>query len=112
MTARPPPAPFRLALQLANALVKLSMLIMRAAFPEIVRSIHGLSGDRFRRLVWRLFAAGAGGAALLMLLTWMTARPLLLLVGGSAFAGSYGVLLWLAAAGCVDLAGALLERSF
>lgn len=100
---------FRLAMQLANALSKISTLVMRAAFPEIVRSIHRVSRDGFWRLVGRMALGSLAGAAVVMLLVTLAGRSLLTLVGGSAFGEGYVLLLWLAGAGCVELAAAAFE---
>lgn len=100
---------FRLAMQLANALSKISTLVMRAAFPEIVRSIRSVSRERFWQLVGRMALGSLAGAAVVMLIVILAGRPLLTLVGGSAFGGGYVLLLWLAGAGCVELAAAAFE---
>ncbi len=100
---------FRLAMQLANALSKISTLVMRAAFPEIVRSIHRVSREGFWRLVGRMALGSLAGAAVVMLLVVLAGRSLLTIVGGSAFGEGYVLLLWLAGAGCVELAAAAFE---
>ena len=79
---------FRLAMQLANALSKVSTLVMRAAFPEIVRSIRSVSREGFWRLVGRMLLGS---------------------LAGRAFAEGYVLLLWLAGAGCVELSAAAFE---
>ncbi|HWJ68885.1 MAG TPA: lipopolysaccharide biosynthesis protein [Sphingobium sp.] len=100
---------FRLAMQMANALSKISTLVMRAAFPEIVRSIHRVSREGFWRLVGRMALGSFAGAAVVMLVVVMAGRSLLTLIGGSAFGDGYVLLLWLAGAGCVELAAAAFE---
>lgn len=100
---------FRLALQLANALAKLATLVMRAAFPEIVRSVSAVTRERFWRLVGRIALAGFAGGALVFLLVLLLGRQLLMLLGGSAFGDANILLLWLASAGCVEIAAAAFE---
>lgn len=100
---------FRLALQLANALSKVSTLVMRAAFPEIVRSISNVTREQFLRLIVRIFAGGLAGAAVVFLIVLLFGRWLLVLVGGHDFGGGYLFLLWLASAGCVEIAAAAFE---
>lgn len=100
---------FRLALQLANALSKISTLIIRAAFPELVRSIRSISHERFRWLVRRILLSGFAGGAVVMLLVVLLGHELLTLIGGRDFGAGYVMLLWLAGAGSVELAAASLQ---
>lgn len=100
---------FRLAMQLANALSKISTLVMRAAFPEIVRSIRSVSREGFWRLVGRMLLGSLAGAAVVMLIVVLAGHSLLTVVGGRAFAEGYVLLLWLAGAGCVELSAAAFE---
>lgn len=100
---------FRLALQLANALSKVSTLVMRAAFPELVRSIRSLPRERFLWFVGRILMSGIAGGAMVMLLVIIGGRTLLVAVGGQEFSRAYVMLLWLAGAGCVELAAAAFE---
>lgn len=100
---------FRLAAQLANALSKLSILLTRAAFPEIVRSIHSASRAKFRAGVVRLGLACLLAAGAVMALVAVAGRALLVLVGGHDFGAGYIYLLWLAGAGAIELAAAAFE---
>lgn len=100
---------FRLAYQLAQALTKLSQLLARAAFPEIVRVVHGAGARILRVLLGKLMLAAIGVAALILLLVWLVGEPVLLLVGGPGYRQAYPVLLWLAVAGCLDLATTAFE---
>ncbi len=96
---------FRLALQLAQALTKLSQLISRAAFPEVVRTIRDVAPRELGRALRRMFVASAGGALVILVLIALIGRPVLVAVGGNAaYADAYPLLLWLAAAGSIDLA--------
>lgn len=100
---------FRLALQLSNALSKLSALLTRAAFPELVRSIRAVHGAGLGRLIGRIMLAAFAGGIVVMVLVVLLGRPLLTLVGGKEFGIAYVLLLWLTAAGCVELAAAAIE---
>jgi len=100
---------FRLALQLSNALSKLSTLLTRAAFPELVRSIRAVTGAGLGRLIGRIVLGSLAGGLVVMALVVLLGHPLLTLVGGRAFGIAYVLLLWLTAAGCVELAAAAIE---
>ena len=94
---------FRLAAQLAQALAKVSQLLSRAAFPEVVKSVQSATPQRLGRMLSRLFL-GSGVAALgIMAIVALAGKPVLNLVGGRDFRHAWPVLLWLAVAGCLDL---------
>lgn len=95
---------FRLAFQLAQALTKLSQLLARAAFPEIVRTVHALGKESLRSLLGRLLIGATIAAAIILVIVIFLGQPILILVGGHAYAQAYVILLWLAVAGCMDLA--------
>ena len=95
---------FRLAAQLAQALAKLSQLLARAAFPDIVRHVRETSPAQLARLIRGVLLGSFAGAALILLIVALAGQPVLGLVGGRAFGGGWPILLWLAAAGCIDLA--------
>lgn len=94
---------FRLALQLAQALTKVSQLLARAAFPEIVRAVAAGGLARVRRMILRSFLMASVVAAFAFLIVVLFGHPVLTLMGGKGFGRAYPILLWLAAAGCVDL---------
>lgn len=100
---------FRLAFQIAQALTKLSQMLSRAAFPEIVRAVRAPQGRDVGRLMTRVFLASLAAALIILALVAALGHPLLLLVGGSDFRYGRTVMLWLAAAGCVDLATVSFE---
>ncbi|MBB3693596.1 lipopolysaccharide biosynthesis protein [Sphingomonas sp. BK580] len=101
---------FRLALQIAQALAKLAQLIARAAFPEVVRTVRGATPAAVAGALGRMVLASSVGAAVILVLIALLGRALLVLVGGDAsYAGAYDLLLWLAAAGSIDLAVVGLE---
>jgi O-antigen/teichoic acid export membrane protein len=95
---------FRLAAQIAQALAKLSQLLTRAAFPEIVRAVHDSSSAILSRMLGKMFAASTAAALVILALLALTGQWLLVLVGGTEYGGAYPILLWLACAGCLDLA--------
>ena len=95
---------FRLAAQLAQALVKLSQMVSRAAFPEMVRMVRDTEAAALRRLLIRLFLASAAAAAIIMVVVLVAGKSVLSLVGGRDFRGAWPLLLWLALAGCLDFA--------
>lgn len=101
---------FRLALQIAQALAKLAQLIARAAFPEVVRTIRSAAAAEVASALSRMVLASSAGAGVILLLIALLGRGLLVLIGGDPhYAGAYGLLLWLAAAGSIDLAVVGLE---
>jgi len=101
---------FRLALQLSNALSKLSTLLTRAAFPELVRSIRAVSDGDLGRLIRRILLGSLVGGALVIVLVALLGKPLLALIGGREFRVGFVMLLWLTAAGCVELAASAIEQ--
>lgn len=100
---------FRLAFQVAQALTKLSQLLSRAAFPEIVRAVRAPAGRNVGRMMSRVFLASAAGALVILGLIMAFGHPILQLVGGREFRYARTVMLWLAAAGCIDLATVSFE---
>ncbi len=96
---------FRLALQIAQALAKLAQLIARAVFPEVVRAVRSAAPAEIAGMLNRMVLASSAGAGVILFLIALLGRALLVLVGGDqSYGDSYGLLLWLAAAGSVDLA--------
>ena len=100
---------FRLAAQVAQALAKLSQLLSRAAFPEIVRAVRTAAPERLRQILIRTMLASSAAALAILAVVALIGEPMLKLVGGKSFGSAYPVLLWLAAAGCFDLATVSLD---
>lgn len=100
---------YRLAAQLTQSLTKLSQLIARAAFPDMVRAVARDGLSAFWSTMSRAMAYGAVAATALFAVIGLLGNQLLQLIGGRDFASGYPVLLWLAAAGCVDLVTAGYE---
>lgn len=95
---------FRLAAQLAQAMAKLSQLLTRAAFPEIVRAVSDAGAGVISRLLGRTFLASTAAAAVILLIVAFLGEWLLVVVGGPAFGRAWPILLWLGCAGCLELA--------
>lgn len=100
---------FRLAAQVAQALTKLSQLLSRAAFPEVVRAVRDASPASLRYILLRMMGASLVTGVVILGIVAIFGRPALDLIGGRHFAHSYGVLMYMAAAGCVELATITLE---
>lgn len=100
---------FRLASQIAQALAKLSQLVSRAAFPELVRSVREARAAALRRMMARMLAASTAAGAAILGLVALCGDDVLRLVGGPGYVSAYPVLMWMAAAGCLELATVGLE---
>jgi O-antigen/teichoic acid export membrane protein len=94
---------FRLAAQLAQSLGKIGQLISRAAFPEIVRAVQEAKEETVRRLVLRTVLASTLAGSAIMLIAVLFGKSVLKLVGGHVFGQGHTVLVWMAAAGAIDL---------
>lgn len=94
---------FRLAAQLAQALAKISQLIARAAFPEVVRLARAAPPRQLGRLLPRTYLGGTLAALAIMAIVALAGRQILSLIGGSDFGDAYPMLLWLTAAGCMEM---------
>ena len=95
---------FRLASQIAQSLAKLSQLVARAAFPEVVRAVRQAEDDTVRRILSRTLMASAVTGTVIMVLVGVAGDPVLRLIGGRGFGHTFPVLMGMAAAGCIDLA--------
>ena len=100
---------FRLAFQIAQALAKVSQLLSRAAFPEIVRAIRSPAAQNLPRMLTRVFLVSTAAAVVILAIVAAAGHPILYLVGGKDFHYGRSVLMWLAAAGCIDLATVSFE---
>ena len=95
---------FRLAFQLAQALSKLAQMLTRAAFPELVHAVRTSPPHKVAKLLRKMLLASSASALAILLLVALIGKWVLLLVGGEQFVSAYPLLVWLAAAGCFDLA--------
>lgn len=91
---------FRLTAQLAQALAKLSQMLSRAAFAEVVRMVER---DTIVRLLRRMALGSALGSLIIMAVVVVIGRQALEAIGGHGFGIGYPVLIALSAAGCVEL---------
>jgi O-antigen/teichoic acid export membrane protein len=99
---------FRLAAQLSRALTMLSQLIARAAFREIVRAVRSIGVGALGAMVAHSVRLAFAASVVVFLLVALFGRTVLELIGGVEFGGAYVSLLWLVAAGCIDLVTATL----
>lgn len=99
---------YRLAHQLAQAIAKLSQMLARAAFPELVRAMAS-ADDHAAALLRRLTIIATLTAAGAFLVLIFVGRPLLGLVGGDEYRAAFPLLLLLGIAGCIDFAAATFE---
>jgi O-antigen/teichoic acid export membrane protein len=101
---------FRLAQQLAQALAKLSQLLARAIFPELVRSRAAAGGNAdFDRLLRRTVRMSAIGAGIVFVALLLLGRPALGLIAGAQFLYVYPLLLVLGTAAAIDFAAVGFE---
>lgn len=91
---------FRLTAQLAQALAKLSQMLSRAAFAEVVRMVERAT---IMRLLRRMALGSALGSLVIMAVVVAIGRQALETIGGPGFGVGYPVLIALSAAGCVEL---------
>lgn len=102
---------FRLVQQLAGGMAKLSDVMSRALFPELMRSRGDGTGDeaRFQKLLGKAMRAAAIGGGTVFLLVLLIGKPVLHLIAGEAFLSAYPILLALGTAAAIDFAGVSLE---
>lgn len=100
---------YRLASQLSVAMTKISTLLSRAIFAEVnlVRAQQGSEAMRilFRKASRMLFITG--GTVILIVL--VIGQPVLYYMSGPEFLPAYPLLILLATAASIDLAGAIYE---
>lgn len=101
---------FRLAQQLAQALSKLSLVMSRAIFPELVRSrTDDDQSGQFEQLLRRtLQLTGLGGLLVFVFLLFF-GEWLLVLIAGPDFRSAYPVLLLLGTSAAIDFAAVGFE---
>ena len=100
---------FRLAGQLAQGLAKVSQLVARAAFSEVVRAVQGSDRRGVRRLLLRAVGASSLGGLLILAVVVAVGEPVLALVAGRRVVGGYPILVAMAAAGCVEFAATAFD---
>jgi len=102
---------FRLAAQLSRSLTTVSQMIARSAFPEIVRAVRSTGVGSLGSVIGRSARLTLTVGAVVFLLVTLFGMPILELIGGKDFGSAYASLLWLAAAGCIELAVVAFEPS-
>jgi len=101
---------FRFSQQLAQAMGKLSQMLARAIFPELMRSRAGEeTGAHFDRLLARTVRLTAAGGAIVFALLLLIGRPAIDLIAGPQFASAYPILLLLGTAAALDFAAVGFE---
>jgi len=102
---------FRLAAQLGRSLTILSQMIVRAAFPEIVRTVrnHGVTG--MIAMVKQTLKVSSLVGLVVFVIVVLFGQFVLEAVGGKEFGAGYYSLLWLAGAACVELVIVVFEPS-
>lgn len=101
---------FRFSQQLAQALGKLSQMLARAIFPELMRSRAGEeTGGHFDKLLARTFRLTAIGGAMVFALLLLAGRPAIHLIAGAQFLSAYPILLLLGTAAAFDFAAVGFE---
>ena len=101
---------FRLAHQLGQAMARLSQLFSRALFPELVRA-KDLAADplHFAALLGRTFRLSAIAGAVILGMLIFVGKPLLGFVAGPAFLSAAPLLLLLGGAAVIDMLGVAFE---
>jgi O-antigen/teichoic acid export membrane protein len=102
---------FRLAAQLSRSLTILSQQIVRAAFPEIVRTVRNQGIDGLLTMVLQTLRVSSLVGLLVFIIVVLFGKLVLETVGGQEFGAGYYSLLWLSGAACVELAVVVFEPS-
>jgi O-antigen/teichoic acid export membrane protein len=102
---------FRLAAQLSRSLTILSQQIVRAAFPEIVRTMRNLGVGGLIAMVTQTLRVSSLIGLLVFVIVVLFGKFVLEFVGGAEFGAGYYSLLWLSAAACVELVIVVFEPS-
>ncbi|MEW4468747.1 oligosaccharide flippase family protein [Parasphingorhabdus sp. JC815] len=100
---------YRLASQISVAMTKMSVLLSRTIFAEVnfIRTQQGAEAIKtlFRKATRMLFMTG--GTVILIVI--LLGKPAILYISGEAFLPAYPLLILLASAASIDLAGAIYE---
>nr|WP_179220715.1 oligosaccharide flippase family protein [Sphingomonas laterariae] len=100
---------YRFAQQLAQGLAKLSQLLGRAIFPELVRSHTTAGTEAFDALLRRTLRMTAIGGGIVFILLITIGKPAIGLIAGREFLAAYPILLALGTAAAVDFAAVGFE---
>lgn len=100
---------YRLAHQLGQALAKVSEMLSRAVFAELVRVHAGGAAAQLSKLFRSTFWLALGAGVIIAIILLAAGEWILRLVGGDAFAGAYPLLLILGIAAALDMVGVSFE---
>lgn len=100
---------YRLAHQLAQGLSKFSTLLTRAVYAEIARAKVVAKASDFRRLALQTARIGGLSGLLVVALAIIGGEQLVVLLGGDAFRSTHVILVPLAIAASLELAGVPFE---
>lgn len=100
---------FRLADRVANAIAKPTDTVTRALYPELARLVASDDRDTLRSLFRRSLLVSCALAVVVMLVTASCGHLILRLIAGRQFEFAQPLLLFLALAAAVDIAGFILE---
>ena len=100
---------FRIASRLAKAIVKPVQTLSRVLFPELARLVASDDRATLRRVTARVSWAAAGTAVVVVIVAAFGGTLMLRLVGGGGYGFARGLLLLLAVASAIELAGLALE---
>lgn len=111
MTGTAAAGAFRLAAQLSRSLTILAQMVARAAFPEIVRAVRNNGVTGLSTVLAQSLRIALALSTIAFIIVVLLGDPVLRLVGGDEFARGYNSLLWLAGAGCIELAMVGIEAA-
>lgn len=100
---------YRLVQQLAQAMAKLSQMMTRAIFPELMRSRTHREGEQFQDLFAGIWKVTASGALAVFVLLLVAGKFLLGLIAGPEYLPAYPILLVLGTAAAIDFAAVGFE---
>jgi O-antigen/teichoic acid export membrane protein len=96
---------YRLAFQLSQALAQVAEMFSRGIFPEFARAHGGEARSELRRLFRQSTRLTVTVGAIICLMVPLLGEPALRLVGGSAYAGAWPLVLVLSLAVAIDVMG-------
>ena len=96
---------YRLAFQLSQALAQVAEMFSRGVFPEFARAHGGETSGDLKRLFRQSTRLTVAVGGIICLLVPIAGEPALRLVGGSAYAGAYPLVLVLSLAVAIDVMG-------
>lgn len=96
---------YRLAFQLSQALAQVAEMFSRGVFPEFTRADRGETRGELQRLFRQSTRLTVAVGAVICLLVPLAGAPALRLVGGSAYASAYPLVVVLSLAVAIDVMG-------